>query len=215
MGGYRSGRKRDGWRLTLDQCLALDVNLMHRAGCLTDGWKGCWQWPAAGRSRDPRIGVASGDCRVTLDYLIGEPPGRQQNVVEAVPVEWRPCRLGGTRPFFRCPGLIRGVACHRRVVKLYLADDVFLCRHCCGLPYSCQFEGPADRARWRADKLRIRLGGEPGAFAPWPERPRGMRWHRYERMCSEISIAERRADAAMTERTCRLLAQVARSLGET
>jgi hypothetical protein len=30
-----------------------------------------------------------------------------------------PCRFGGVRPYFVCPGIVNGIACGRRVLKLY------------------------------------------------------------------------------------------------
>ena len=38
---------------------------------------------------------------------------------ETVRIVRVPCRFGGTRPYFICPGVVNGIPCGRRVVKLH------------------------------------------------------------------------------------------------
>jgi hypothetical protein len=40
MGGFGSGRPARRNRGTVENCLALDVNRLNRAGCLEPGWAG-------------------------------------------------------------------------------------------------------------------------------------------------------------------------------
>jgi hypothetical protein len=98
-------------------------------------------------------------------------------VAETVRIVRVPCRSGGARPYFICPGVVNGVACRRRVAKLYGPGRYFLCRHCYRLAQASQSEGRWDRPLHRANKIRQRLGGEPGMDAPFPDRPKGM-WRR-------------------------------------
>ncbi len=77
---------------------------------------------------------------------------------ETVGIVRVPCRLGGSRPYFLCPGVVNGIVCGRRVAKLYGAGHYFLCRHCYGLTYSSQSENDYDRKLRRANKFRTRLG---------------------------------------------------------
>jgi hypothetical protein len=42
-----------------------------------------------------------------------------KDVEEAVRIVRIPCRFGGARPYFICPGLVNGIACGRRVAKLH------------------------------------------------------------------------------------------------
>lgn len=51
-----------------------------------------------------------------------------------------PCRYGGKRWWFICPLVKNGVACNRRVLKLFLGGGKYFgCRHCYDLTYeSCQ-----------------------------------------------------------------------------
>ena len=68
-----------------------------------------------------------------------------------------PCNLGGSRAWFVCPA----VGCGRRVATLY-GGGIFACRHCCQLAYASSREDAGGRATRRADRLRARLGWEPG-----------------------------------------------------
>ena len=65
----------------------------------------------------------------------------------------------------------RGVACRRRVGKLYGAGRYFLCRHCYRLAHASQHEDEWGRALRRANKIRRRLGGEPCLEASPVEHP--------------------------------------------
>jgi len=51
-----------------------------------------------------------------------------------------PCHLGGKRWWFICPLVKNGIACNRRVLKLYLGGGKYFgCRHCYNLTHrSCQ-----------------------------------------------------------------------------
>ncbi len=48
MGGIGSGRPRGSGRDTVEACRSLDVNRLHREGCLRAGWVGGWQWTRDG-----------------------------------------------------------------------------------------------------------------------------------------------------------------------
>jgi hypothetical protein len=129
-------------------------------------------------------------------------------VEESVRIVRVPCRFGGSRPYFICPGVVNGVACGRRVAKLHGAARYFLCRHCYRLAHACQNESGWDRALRRANKIRQRLGGDPGMAASFPEKPKGM-WRRtYERMCEEAFEAEMDADETFGIMAGRLLARI-------
>ena len=96
-------------------------------------------------------------------------------------------RFGGVRPYFICPGVVNGISCGRRVAKLHGCGHYFLCRHCHHLAYASQSEDGWDRSLRRANKIRQRLGGDPGMAAPFPSRPKGM-WRRtYERLFNRFS----------------------------
>jgi hypothetical protein len=80
----------------------------------------------------------------------------------------------------------------------------------CGLTplsfaYASQNEGSWDRALRRSNKIRQRLGGDPGSVKSFPERPKGM-WRRtYERLLSKSIDAETFANEVFIAQAVRLL----------
>jgi hypothetical protein len=136
--------------------------------------------------------------------------GEWEDVEETVRIVRVPCHLGGARPYLICPGVVNGVSCGRRVAKLHGPGRYFLCRHCYRLAHASQWEDEWDRALRRANKLRQRLGGEPGMASPFPTRPKGM-WRRtYERLYERAFEAEMQADEAFAIRFDRLAARIAK-----
>ena len=205
MGGFGSGRT--GGRTKAEECRVLDVNRMHREGCLRDGWRGQWEWKRDGE-RVACISMRSEGHRIVLSYSVRCYGGESEKIEEAVNLLRVICRFGGERPYFVCPGIRNGVACRRRVAKLYGAGRYFLCRHCYRITHASQSEGPWDRSLRRANKIKQRLGGDPGMAAPFPQKPKGM-WRRtYERLSEEALDAEMLADEAFVIRAERLLARI-------
>ena len=155
------------------------------------------------------IGLASINLRAEanrlhLNYRVRMGGGEWEDVAETVRIVRVACRFGGARPYFICPGVVNGITCGRRVAKLHGPGRYFLCRHCYHLGYASQVEDPWDRVLRRANKIRQRLGGEPGMAA----RPKGM-WRRtYERLCERAFEAEMIADEAFARRAERLLARI-------
>ncbi len=134
--------------------------------------------------------------------------GEWEDVAETVRIVHLPCRFGGARPYFICPGVVNGIVCGRRVSKLYGPGRYFLCQHCYRLAHASQSEAAWDRTMRRANKIRQRLGGEPGMAAPFPPKPKRM-WRRtYERLCEQAFDAEMRADEAFTLQAGRLRARI-------
>jgi hypothetical protein len=88
-----------------------------------------------------------------------------------------PCHLGGSRVWFCCPA--RG--CGRRVAILY-GGSIFACRRCHQLAYESAREDTGDRATRRADRIRARLGWEPGIANGRGPKPKWMRWRTYQRL---------------------------------
>ena len=58
----------------------------------------------------------------------------------------------------------------------------FLCRLCLRLRYASQYETAGGRARVRAQKLRMRLGGSANLLMPFPFRPKHMQRRTYRRL---------------------------------
>ena len=207
MGGFGSGRSAGLGRDTVESCRAIDVNGLHREGCLRPGWCGGWQWTRDGE-KVASINLRAEEDRLRLSYRVCISGGDWEEVEETVRIVRIPCRFGGTRPYFICPGVVNGIPCGRRVAKLHGPGRYFLCRHCYRLAHASQGEGAWDRALRRANTIRMRLGGEPGMAAPFPPRPKGM-WRRtYERLREDAFEAERFADDAFLISAEKLLTRI-------
>ena len=143
MGGFGSGRPAG--RGKVEACRSIDVNWLHRAGCLRNGWMGTCQWSSDGDKVTPTKMRAEHD-RLHLTYRVRVGSGEWEDVNETVRIVRVPCRYGGTRPYFICPGIVNGTACGRRVTKLYAPGRYFLCRHCYRLTYASQSEDLLSRS---------------------------------------------------------------------
>lgn len=187
MGGLGSGGWNRKHRPTTADALFLDVTLLNRAGVLVPGWAGGWQWKRNGAPL-AEIRIACTDSGLVLAYRSRTNGGPWQDVEIAVPVRWVPCRFGGKRPFLCCP------MCGRSVVKLWVFGAT-ACRDCHGLTYPVQAEREDDRLARRANKIRMRLGEEPGLSFPFPRRPKGMHRRTYDRLAQEVFDIEWRLEA--------------------
>jgi hypothetical protein len=194
MGGYGSGQPAV-YTATVDDARVLDIGEWRRKGLLKrDGWItsrwfrgeretasiGAW---IVGKDGDEQV------CAAVLVYRVGSGT-HTRDVRETVPIVWTPCRYGGMRPHFVCPGE-EGAPCRQRVLKLYSCrGPLFLCRQCSDLTYESRREGYGQRALRRAQQVRQRLGGSASMIAPFPEKPKGMHWATYDRLWEQARSAE-------------------------
>ena len=207
MGGFGSGRPSGSGRDKVEYSRSIDVNRLHREGCLHAGWMGGWQWNQ-GAEKVASINLRAEPDWLHLSYRVRIAGGEWDNIEEPVRVVRVPCRFGGARPYFICPGVVNDIACGRRVAKLHGPGRYFLCRHCYRLAHASQSEGTWDRTLRRANKIKQRLGGDPGMAAPFPPKPKGM-WRRtYDRLREEAFDAEMRAEEAFEINGARLLARI-------
>jgi hypothetical protein len=204
VGGLGSGRRAGHARATVDTARSLDVNKLHKAGCLKTGSAGGWQWTEAGE-RVAWIQLRADSDHLHLNYRVRASDEEWQDVSETIWIVRVPGRYGGERPYFICPGVVNGIVCCRRVVKLYGGGRYFLCRHCYRLTYPSQREGEWDRLIRRANKIRARLGGAPGLASRFPPRPKGMWQRTYERLRQRAVEAELTADDAFDAWATKLL----------
>ncbi len=196
MGGYGSGRIAR--TIKAENCRSLDVNKFHRSGCLTAGASGCWVWSVDGKEV-ARISYRANRNCLTLDYRVRQNGGDWEPIEQPVPLEYVDCHYGGQRPYFRCPGVVNDARCGRRVGKLFSGGRYFLCRHCYSIAYASQSEERYDRLLRKANKLRVALGGEPGAAHFVARRPKGMWVRTYELRCREILRCENLASVLFME----------------
>jgi hypothetical protein len=180
MGGPGSGNHwRYGAKSTTDDYCKLDVRSMARAGVLRPNYWGGWRWTTDGEK------VASIQFRFEHDRMLlvyrhrqGESEWKDQQY--PVLISRTRCKFGGERVWFLCPA--RG--CGRRVAILY-GGAIFACRHCYRLAYASSREDAGDRATRRADKLRARLGWEPGILNGEGRKPKWMRWRTFECLAAQ------------------------------
>ena len=178
MGGMGSGRIwYYGAKDTTYDCRHIDVRRWKKDGLLSSQQPFMWQW-----SRDGEV-VASIQVRadtgsVTLTYRHRSGGDDWKDESYPVLLNWTDCHLGGHRPWFLCPA--RG--CSRRVAILYQGGGIFACRHCYELAYPSQRETWDDRASRRADKIRSKLGWEPGILNFDGGKPKGMHWTTFDRL---------------------------------
>ena len=179
MGGYGSGRS--GRRQKAEDMLCLSVHEVHRRGFLKPGASCLWTWTwTSGDKSSISLQALAGALR--LHFKVRADGEDWQDVAQVVGLEHTPCHYGGSRPWFRCP------RCGRRVAKLF-GGVLFLCRKCHGLAYRSQAETYSDRCFRRANKLRERLGGEPGVDQYMPK-PKWMRWATFEGITHEVRELE-------------------------
>jgi hypothetical protein len=108
-------------------------------------------------------------------------------------------------------------SCGKRTVRLYLArlsglPGRFLCRQCSQLVYATSYELPWQRARRRVNKLRRRLGVEPGVstMVVAPPKPRFITVDRYEYLLDKLLEAEIAVTEAQTEYFLELVERIER-----
>ncbi|MDH4301522.1 MAG: hypothetical protein OEV51_05545 [Nitrospira sp.] len=175
-----SGRRwHYGANDTTDDYRTIDVRRWQRDGFLTPGRTFGWQWTRHGEVT-ASIQVRVETDRVCLIYRHRNRSGEWVNENYPVWLDWTACNLGGKRPWFRCPA--RG--CGRRVAILY-GGGIFACRQCYKLAYPSQREPSYGRARLRADRIRAKLGWEPGILNGGGLKPKGMHWRTFMRLFAE------------------------------
>jgi len=178
-----------------EDCRALDVRKINRAGRLTPGSACSWIWSRNGETV-ATINMQAGIDSVTLSYRQRAHGGEWRDMDYPVRLAYTACHMGGQRVWWQCPG----AGCGRRVAVLYLGGSIFACRHCYRLAYRSQ---QTNNAFGPADKLRERMGWVPGIAHPPGGKPKGMHWKTYLRLMNEYHRHVSRAvtdSAAMLER---------------
>jgi hypothetical protein len=195
MGGMGSGRRwHFGANDTTDDYRSIDVRRWRRDGLLDPHQSFGWQWSRRGEVV-ASIQVRTQPDRVILTYRHRSGGSDWKDESYTVYLDWTECHLGGQRPWFLCPA--RG--CGRRVAILY-GGAIFACRHCYRLAYPSQRETNDDRAARRADRIRERLGWEPGILNGNGLKPKGMHWQTFDRLTAEHDAFVEESLAGMAQR---------------
>lgn len=207
MGGLGSG----GWnrrnRGTVEGHRWIDIGQLQRAGVLGGG-QHVFEWKREGQVV-AYLCLQGGRDRIRLQYQVRVGGEDWHAIDEPVIIRWRACPFGGERPFFSCPH------CARLAMRLHLAGARFRCRRCSGLSYASQCEDERDRSLRRANRLRARLGGEPGLGAVLPRRPKHMHERTYKRMIDEIWDREIAVEDYAAQMLMRLSGRLERKPGRS
>lgn len=200
MGALGSGCwTRIGCKTKTGERLAFDIRLWRRKGLLHPGRLQFQD----GAVVDVEQGRATyrKQWALTLDH---EPVA----IEEVIPILWRDCHLGGSRPLFSCPG------CSRQCFILYSHGEVYRCRKCAKLAYSSQSRRAWQRARDRANRLLQRL--HPAALLGSQLPPRPSRMHRktYAKLIVEICRLHDGYLAGQPEQLAILLRAVIKMTGD-
>jgi len=138
MGGTWSGQQRSK-KPIVENCTSLDTADLKRLELLVPGIAdrvGALHWQR-GEKREASVGytltVGEKDGTFRLQYRLEQ---NKESLDYSVRLVTTGCHLGGVRWWFICPLVKDGIACGRRVRKLYLRGKYFGCRHCHGLTYS-------------------------------------------------------------------------------
>jgi hypothetical protein len=207
MGGLLSGRTTGGGKGKIEAARALDISRLMKAGVFRDGWSGGWQWSRDGE-KVASISMIGGRDLITLSFQFSRGSSAPKSVRQTVEVEWRPCRYGGERPYFRCSGRPNGKDCGRAVQKLYGAGHYFHCRHCYRLVFASQSEDSCDRAQRKADRVRTMLAGQTVNRFVFPRRPNGMWQRTYDRHIATLMNADMLLDERLHHAAERLSRQL-------
>jgi hypothetical protein len=201
------GRGRDDYATTptIEESKAIDVNEFTET--LRPGTRGSYRWSRDGEETGTIVWTVTGDAgrervlgdSLRLQFTVADRWTDEQREYDyPVPLEYTDCNFGGVRPWFRCPGVVDGEECTRRVGKLYCPPgrDLFLCRHCYGLGYTSSRTSGDDmkQAELRFRKAHANIDGErkhPGQYFAPPDRPKGMHQSTYEQLCEDLTAAYR------------------------
>jgi hypothetical protein len=186
--GALCGRRKDHrWKLPMHRCAGLaQARLSSIAAAVLLGLEAGWRKGGVDQCRD---GTTSRDPEIPKS-----PYGEGWTDVEQrFRVVWTQCRFGGDRPWFVCSVYANGTYCGRQIAKLYQADRLFACRHCSRLAYASQQESTHERGLLKAQRIRMRLGGTANMLDDFPEKPKGMHWRTYERLCRVHDAAKARS----------------------
>lgn len=197
MGGPGSGRLfRFNTKPTVERQIYIDIRWMKRQNGLIPGTIGTLNWSLHGNNR------GAVNFEVTENYLIlkyrqGEQNGAWKDVEQVVFFDQTPCNYSGHRKWFLCS------QCKNRVEILYGlhgADKYFLCRDCHNLTYaSCNIH-PTKRLFSKANKLKRKIGVEPGIMDFITEIPKGMHHSTFDRIVREIQKLEYLGDEALLKK---------------
>ncbi len=185
MGGPGSGRLlRFNAKPTVERQTYIDIRWMKRQNGLIPGTIGTLSWSSHGNNAGTVNFEVAENCLI-LKYRHQGQSGSWEDVEQVVLFDQTPCNYGGHRKWFLCS------QCEQRVEILYGsngANKFFLCGDCHGLTYASCNTHPRKRLFGKANKLKQKIGVEPGIMYSIPEIPKGMHLATFCKIVEEIRI---------------------------
>ena len=184
MGGYNSGGGRDAMRQR--QFWDLDIAILRRFDMLRPGFSKSLIWSINGEEQ-ARIWVECHRDHLILDYRTRKRGGEWELIRDRIPLTYTFPNYGGRRAWLVCP------SCEGRKRVLW-GRTYYRCARCWGMTYDSQYEDRASRLLERAQRIKIKLGGEASCIVPFPPKPKGMHWRTYNAHRSEFDDVYHRAN---------------------
>jgi hypothetical protein len=166
---------------------------MKRQTGLIPGTVGKLSWSSHGNKRGAINFEVNKRC-LTLKFRHMGKNGAWEEVEQAIFCDHTPCNYGGYRKWFLCS------QCERKVEILYSLhgpNKYFLCRDCHGLTYASCNAHPTKRLFDKANRLKQKIGVEPGIMDFIPEKPKGMHRASFDSIIDEIQRLEYLGDQAI------------------
>jgi hypothetical protein len=199
VGGYGSGghNRRRGY---LEGYRRICVSYLRRHDLMRPGVYSTLSWTNSRGEATGSMQVIGAKDFVTLIYSVrGSDQEAWRQVEERVALAHISKPFGGQQAYLTCP------SCARRVMELILGKERFRCRMCLGLVHTSSQESSTNRAMRKANKLKNKLGAEPGLDSFY-RRPRHMRRLSFARISARIQAAE----AEVNDAHIRLLTRLGR-----
>jgi hypothetical protein len=199
VGGFGSGG-RNKRHDHLEGRRRISVANLRRHGLMQPGTLSSFSWTDNWKRPTGSIQIVGGTDFVTLIYSVRSGNAEPwRHIEDQVAFARVPKSFGGVQIYLLCP------TCGRRAMELALGQERFRCRTCLHLVHGSSQQSPTDRAMRRANKLKRRLGAEPGLDSYY-WRPKHMRHRTFERLDARIQAAE----AEVNDAHIRLLGRLGR-----
>ena len=167
---------------TLESMRRLSIFSMNKHGALKQGQSGYWLWQDADTHQETgRIGYSCYGHSLRLNYKSRDNGGEWEEIEETILLSKTYPNFGGERNWFICP------TCHKRRGILY-GGTYFRCRECYGACYQTQLEDAKNRAMTKIYRRRHNLRGYAGLNAPFPGKPKWMRWATYIQLADKDMV---------------------------
>lgn len=221
MGGLGSGRHEYATTPLVGNALQVDADNI-TDGVEHPGATGRAEWNGTDADLDltihfERLDDADTDraTHLRFEYTVADSwSDRTTHNEHRVALEYTEPHFGGVRPWFRCPGVVNGETCGRRVRKLYFPRGAkyWFCRECYDLGYVTSRRSSDDvrmaELRYRhafkkadAEDRRPHPNNSPHS----PDRPKGMHHDTFDELVADVEDAREEWNREMNRKMIEML----------